>query len=1081
MHSDAGPHFGADAARLTTLLLDRVGPGFPLVAPRRAGALRPSVQRGVSPLAAGAVALAACALAAATPANAEPAAGQEAGLRIVLLEGDGRVNIIEGGATVSTRVEVRDPEDRRVAGASVRFQLEEEAPAALNGGLRSVSLTTDALGQAEVTVNPTASGAASLSVTVTFEGRTTTVVIVHTNFATAAEAEAAGVAVDAGGSAGAGAGGGAGSGGGSGTGTIVGIVGGAGAAVGVGVAVAGGGTPAPEPPAVPSTPARPTLTPAHGRLGVSWDEPASDGAITDYDVRYRRSGEAWSYHAGRFPGRRTAITGLTNGTSYEVQVRAGNAVGESPWSASAVGEPAGEAWEYELTLIDVHFDRIEEHDDPAWWRYWVSVTAENTGTRTLGENVSVWVVFHDENGATFGGVQQGIYSVSEWPAGLERTSSGFQYIRTAERPRVAYYRLSVDPDAVRCVGCDRTYRDVPATQGEAPAAAASAAGPVGLSVADAGAAENVDDTIGFTVTLARAAAGTVSVDYATADGSARAGADYVATSGTLTFAPGERSKTIPVAILDDTHDEDEETFTVALSNASGAVIADGHATGRIRNRDPLPRALMARFGRTAAVHVVEQVEERLAAPREAGPDGRFGGRAPRPGMGRGAAPDFLGQAARAADAGWRPAAAAGVVGPGAGRMARGGTGNAMAGGPGLPDVDAGGMPADPAFAFNREMGRGGTLSFWSRGARSSFTGREGALALGGEVRTTMFGADYARGPLVVGLSVANSRGLGDYAGADEGRLASSVTGLYPWLGYKATDRVAVWGVAGRGTGGMMLTPGRAPALEGGLSMAMAAGGTRGELIAGGPGGLGLALEADALWVGTSVDGVDGSAGRLAATEAAVTRLRTGLEGSQEFLLAGRVSLRPSAEVGLRHDGGDAETGAGMDVGAGLVLSDPSTGLAVDLRVRMLVVHQAEGFRERGMAVSFSYDPTPSTPLGLLARVAPSWGGGRATSGSEAPWGPEAMAGPADGGFAPANRLDTEIGYGLPVGSRLVGTPRVGFAASEYGRDYRVGYALTLPGRDTLHLDLGVDARRRESPMPGGPDHVFLGRATLGWQ
>ena len=150
--------------------------------------------------------------------------------------------------------------------------------------------------------------------------------------------------------------------------------------------------------------------------------------------------------------------------------------------------------------------------------------------------------------------------------------------------------------------------------------------------------------------------------------------------------------------------------------------------------------------------------------------------------------------------------------------------------------------------------------------------------------------------------------------------------------------------------------------------------------------------------------MDGAAGRLAATEAAVTRFRTGLEGSRDYTLAGRLSLRPSVEVGLRHDGGDAENGAGMDVGGGLVVSDSSTGLAVDLRVRMLVMHQAEGFRERGMAVSRSYNPTPSTPLGFTARVAPSWGG-EATSGAEAMWGRQAMAGMAHGGVADGNRLE----------------------------------------------------------------------------
>ena len=310
-------------------------------------------------------------------------------------------------------------------------------------------------------------------------------------------------------------------------------------------------------------------------------------------------------------------------------------------------------------------------------------------------------------------------------------------------------------------------------------------------------------------------------------------------------------------------------------------------------------------------------------------------------------------------------------------------------------------------------------------------------------------------------------------------MASAVTGLYPWLGYKASDRITVWGVAGYGAGGMLLTPDGGPALESGLSMAMAAAGTRGELVAGGAGGFALAFKADALWVGTSTDGVDGPAGRLAATTAAVTRFRTGLEGSRDYTLGGRLLLRPAVEVGLRHDDGDAETGAGMDVGGGVVVADAETGLAVDVRVRMLVVHQAEGFRERGVALSLSYNPTPSTPLGFVAKVAPSWGG-QAMGGAEALWGRESMAGMAHGSLAQGSRLDGEVGYGLPVGSRLVGTPRVGFSTSEYGRDYRVGYGLGVLDSESLRFELGVDAHRRESPMRGGTDNEFLGQATLGW-
>ncbi len=640
---------------------------------------------------------------------------------------------------------------------------------------------------------------------------------------------------------------------------------------------------------------------------------------------------------------------------------------------------------------------------------------------------------------------------------------------------------------------------------------ATVAGPVGIAVADARVEEGDGVALAFAVTLSRAASAALTVDYATADGSAHAGDDYTAASGTLTFAAGERSKTIEVGVLDDAHDEGEETLTLRLSTPSGGRLADGEATGTIENHDPMPKALLARFGRTAAVHVVEHVEERLAAPREPGFRGRFAGRELRRGMERDIALNVLRQLGGAAGAGPLGAGAGGPLSgaPAAGTAPfgmpgpAGGGGHLAAAGPMGGARGAMGMAAGPLeggfngdgllrmglgggdvltgsdFALGRETRHGGILSIWSRGAQSRFSGREGALSLGGDVRTTMFGADYAKGPLVTGLSLSHSRGLGEYAGVAGGQVASSVTGLYPWLGYKATDRVTVWGVAGYGVGGLLLTPQGGPALASGLSMAMAAAGTRGELISGGAGGFALAFKADTLWVGTSIDGVDGPAGRLKATEAAVTRFRTGLEGSRAYTLAGRLSLKPSVEVGLRHDGGDAETGAGMDVGAGLVVSDAGSGLAVDVRVRTLVMHQAEGFRERGVALSLSYNPTPSTPLGLVARAAPSWGG-QATSGAEALWGRQTMAGMAPGGVASGNRLDGEVGYGLPVGSRFVGTPRVGFSTSEYGRDYRVGYGLGVLNRESLNFELGVDAQRRESPLPGGTDHGALARATLGW-
>ena len=140
-------------------------------------------------------------------------------------------------------------------------------------------------------------------------------------------------------------------------------------------------------------------------------------------------------------------------------------------------------------------------------------------------------------------------------------------------------------------------------------------GPVAFSVADGRVEENDGALLAFTVTLNRAETERLTVDYATSDGSAQAGVDYAAARGTLTFAPGETEKTVEVTVLDDSLDEGEETLTLTLSRASGAVIADATATGTIVNSDPVPRAWLARFGRTVAKHVLEGVEKRMTEPR----------------------------------------------------------------------------------------------------------------------------------------------------------------------------------------------------------------------------------------------------------------------------------------------------------------------------------------------------------------------------------------------------------------------------------------------------------------------------------
>jgi hypothetical protein len=115
------------------------------------------------------------------------------------------------------------------------------------------------------------------------------------------------------------------------------------------------------------------------------------------------------------------------------------------------------------------------------------------------------------------------------------------------------------------------------------------------SIADAAVSEgNAGTTTAtFTVSLAFAASGAVSVGYSTANGTATAGADYVAASGVLTFPPGATSRTLTVSVNGDLLDEVDETFFVNLSSPVGVTIADGQAVGTILDDDAPPTLSIA--------------------------------------------------------------------------------------------------------------------------------------------------------------------------------------------------------------------------------------------------------------------------------------------------------------------------------------------------------------------------------------------------------------------------------------------------------------------------------------------------------
>ena len=552
--------------------------------------------------------------------------------------------------------------------------------------------------------------------------------------------------------------------------------------------------------------------------------------------------------------------------------------------------------------------------------------------------------------------------------------------------------------------------------------------PALLSVAGASAKEG--GALYFQVTLSRPRESETRVDYATSDGTAMAGADYVAAAGTLFFYAGELTKTVAVTVLDDVHDDDGETLTLTLSNPLEARIVIGEATGTIVNSDPLPKAWMARFGRTIAGHLVDAMQARLETPPEsyvrlggyrldtaAGPEDAVLSTAWTPGT------DLWSQT--------EPAATA------------------------KRDMTTRQLLSGSAFHLvsnEDDPGQFHRLSAWGRITASGFDGQTGNLPLDGTVTTAMLGVDGVWNHWLTGVVLAQSEGGGSFGSValPGGEIDSRLTSVHPYVAYMLNESAWVWGIGGFGEGSLTLTPIRGAELETDIGLTMAAVGARRALLATAR-GLNLALETDGFWVRTTSDAVPG----LVATDAVVSRARLGLKSTYVMILHSGSAMTPKFGIGLRHDAGDAETGWGVEVSSGFAWSAALPGLSVEVEARSLIGHQVSDFRDWSLSGLLRYDPNPFSERGLSASLRSSmgtaaWGGADALLGLENVAELTGRPDPASG------QLNAEAAYGLPIlGGRFTGAPWIGAGVLEHQRDYLIGYRVS-PARQSasdIHVDV----------------------------
>ncbi len=262
---------------------------------------------------------------------------------------------------------------------------------------------------------------------------------------------------------------------------------------------------------------------------------------------------------------------------------------------------------------------------------------------------------------------------------------------------------------------------------------------------------------------------------------------------------------------------------------------------------------------------------------------------------------------------------------------------------------AAGLPVSGGAFTAGGYGKGGTLALWGHGTSSRFAGGGDDLALNGSVLTGTLGAERPDGPWLAGLALSRSAAEGAWRrGGQTGRVETSVTGVYPFTGYRIAGRVAVWCAGGYGIGGLELTPDAGDRLRTDVALLMAAAGARADLVQRGAAtGPALSVEASGLYATTTSAAASGAP----AAEADIHRIRLALEGSWGIGFGGSTVFTPTLQMGAHRDGGDAETGLGADIVGRLAVANASGTLAVALSGRMSLWHEASHLRDGGVSAS----------------------------------------------------------------------------------------------------------------------------------
>ncbi len=371
----------------------------------------------------------------------------------------------------------------------------------------------------------------------------------------------------------------------------------------------------------------------------------------------------------------------------------------------------------------------------------------------------------------------------------------------------------------------------------------------------------------------------------------------------------------------------------------------------------------------------------------------------------------------------------------------------------------------------------GQTTLWASGEYAELSGTSAAVDWSGDLLGFHVGADAKVRPnLLLGLSISRlSSDLAYETAAGGGDYDLDMTSVHPYLGWRA-GALDLWASVGLGGGDLRVKPTAGDAQSADLKLSTIGGGLSGTIWQ--QNAAQMRVKGEVTHSELEADAQPG----MADISTAATRIRTALEASMPGRLASGAALTPSAEVGLRHDGGDGETGAGAEVGLAIRYHNPAARFTAEGKMRALLAHSAEQ-EEWGIQGSLILAPG-ADGQGLSLNITPSYGD--TASAQQRLWhegladsaGKGATADNGAAGFGAAAtdktadyaaRLNTRVGYGIMLrdGSLIEPYTEITIAPAA---TYRLGMHWRPP---TSPLTLNLLGERYESATPAAATNALI--------